>query len=327
MGDTKEILKKEVSLFFKTISWKKILTFLFFVLLALIFWLMQVWRQEFDTTLTIPVKYINIPDSIIFENELAESIELKIKDDGSAVLRYFFTKRNDSLIIDIRSLIKSSKEKVIQGRNYEQLLRTKLFMSSELVSYSPTKLSYNYAVLHQKKLPVIYDGYVNLASGHLLDGDLLVEPDSVIAYGSYAVLDTLNYALTEDDTLKNVTSSRKVLVSMKQIQGIRFIPNAVQLSIPVDEFIQKEVEVPIVCVNLPDNLNIKFFPSSVKIPVFVGLKRFKALKAEDFKVIVNYDDIENFKEISIPVRIAESPDYVQTKLPVPSEVEFVLEQK
>jgi len=188
-------------------------------------------------------------------------------------------------------------------------------------------VSYAYAVLHQKKIPVIYDGYVLLASGYILDGDLTVEPDSVLVYGSRAALDTLRYAHTLGDTLTNVTSDKKILIAMRPAKGVKFMPNAVELSIPVDEFNQKEVEVPVICVNLPENLNIKFFPSSVKIPFFVGLKRYKDITAEDFKVIVNYDDIKDFRETSIPVRIAESPDYVQTKLPIPSEVEFVLEQK
>lgn len=326
MSDTKDIIK-EVRSFFKTISWKKILTFLFFVLLATIFWLMQVWRQDFDTEVTIPVKYVNIPDSVIFDNSFTNVIEVGIKDDGAATLRYFFTKRNDSLVIDVRNLIQGSKEKVIQGGAYEQLIRTKLFASSKLISYSPSKLTFNYAILHQKKLSVLYDGYVNLAPGYLLDGDLSINPDSVMVYGSKAALDTLKYVLTTDDTLDNVTSTRVVTVPMNPIKGVKFIPKEVSLTIPVDEFLQKEVEVPVVCVNLPPTLDIKFFPSSVKIPFFVGLKRSNAIKAENFKVIVNYDDIKDVNKPSIPLRIAESPDYVQTKLPIPSEVEFVLEQK
>lgn len=326
MSDTREIIK-EVRSFFRTISWKKILTFLFFVFLATIFWFMQIWSQEFETKLNIPIRYVNIPDSIIFENNLTDAIEVTINDKGVATLRYLLTKKNDSLTVDVRNFIQGTKDKVIQGGNYEQLIRTNLLQSSKLISYYPSKLAFNYSILHHKKLSVIYDGYVNLAPGYLLDGDLSIEPDSVVVYGSRAALDTLKYMLTVDDTLKNVTSNREILIPMKPVKGVKLIPNEVSLTIPVDEFLQKEIEVPVVCVNLPPTLNIKFFPSTVKIPLFVGLKRSNAIKPEDFKVIVNYDDIKDLKDPSIPVRIAESPDYVQAKLPIPSEVEFVLEQK
>lgn len=327
MSDTRDIILQEVRSFFKKIQWRKILTFLFFVLLALSFWLMQVWRQKFDGDLNIPVKYINVPDSIIFENELPSNIQARIRDDGSAIFRYYFTKGKDSIVVDVREIVKSTQERAIKDQVFEQLVKEKLFNTTELLGYTPARLSYIYAILHQKKLPVIYDGYVSLASGYLLDGELTLQPDSVMAYGSYAALDTLRYAHTEDDTLKDVTSKRKILVSMRETKGVKYTPNLVELTIPADEFNEKNVEVPVVCVNLPQNLTIKFFPSSVKIPFFVGLKRYNDITAEDFKVVVNYDDIKDFREISIPVRVTESPEYVQTKLPVPSEVEFVLEHK
>ncbi|MDU1890702.1 MAG: YbbR-like domain-containing protein [Dysgonomonas sp.] len=327
MSDTKDIILREVRSFFKRVSWRKILTFLFFILLAAIFWLIQIYDQKFDTMLTIPVKYVNVPDSIVFDHELPDNIYAYIKDDGATVFRYYFTKRDDSIVVDVREMVKGTREKVIQGRNFEQLLRNKLFVTSELISYSPTRVSYSYEVLHQKKLPVIYDGYIQLAPGYLLDEDLLISPDSVIAYGSKAALDTLSFAHTASDTISNVTSDRDIAVPMRNIRGVKFVPNTIELSILVDEFTLKEVEVPVRCINLPDNLDIKFFPSSVKVPFFVGLKRFKDIDADSFQIIVNYNDIKDLKEASIPVRITESPDYIRTKPLVPAEVEFILEQK
>jgi len=328
MSDIRNKILQEVRSFFKTISWKKILTFLFFVILSSTFWMMQVYRQKFESTITIPVKYVNIPDSIVFEHELPENVYARIKDDGAAMFRYYFTKRKDSLTVDIRDLVNGSpQERVIQGRNFEQLIRGKLFFTSELLSYSPTRVSYAYSVLRQKKLSVLYDGYVSLAPGLLLDGELTLIPDSIIAYGSKASLDTLHYALTKGDTLRNIKADKTVKIEMRDIPGVKYVPNTVELNILVDNFVEKELEVPVECVNLPQNLSIKIFPSSVKIPILVGRKRYSSITADNFKVIIDYDDLKDFKDQSIPVRITESPDYIQTKIPIPSEVEFVLEQK
>jgi len=327
MSDTSEKILQGVRSFFKRISWKKILAFLFFVILASIFWMMQIYRQKFESTLTIPVKYVNIPDSIVFENELPNDVYVRIKDDGAALFRYYFSKRNDSLIVDVRDIVRGTQEKVIQGRNFEQLIRGKLYVTSELISYSPTRLSYAYAVLHQKRLPVIYDGYVSLAPGLLLDGELTLKPDSVLVYGSKAMLDTMYYAHTVGDTLNNINKDKRILVAMRSIKGLKYIPSTVELYIPVDDFIEKEIEVPVTCINLPDNLVIKFFPSAIKIPILVGKKRYNSITAENFEVLIDYNDLKDTKDASIPVRITESPNYIQTKMPIPSEVEFVLEQK
>ncbi|MDR3060398.1 MAG: YbbR-like domain-containing protein [Prevotella sp.] len=325
--DDKEILTQEVRAFFKTIPWKKILTFMFFVLLSCIFWVMQVYRQKYEATLTIPVKYINVPDSIVFETELPEVVQARIKDDGATLFRYYLTRRSDSVVVDIRDAIKSTQDRTLQGRNLEQLIRTKLFATSELISYSPTRMSYTYALLRSKKLSVIYNGSVTLDAGYMLDGDLTTQPDSVVVYGSKASLDTLYFAYTVSDTLRHIKSAKTVKVKMKPIPGIKYVPDEVKLNIPVDEFIKKEVEVPIRCINLPNNLDIKLFPSTVKIEFFVGLKRSDNINSNNFEVTIDYNDIKDMNDMTIPVRITDSPDYIRTMTPIPSEVEFVLEQR
>jgi hypothetical protein len=328
--DDNEILTQKVRTFFRTIPWKKILTFMFFVLLSCIFWMMQVYRQKYEGTLAIPVKYVNVPDSIVFENELPNVVYARIKDDGATLFRYYLTKRNDSLVVDVRDIIKTSQEKIIQGRNFEQLIRTKLFVTSELISYSPTRMSYTYALLRSKKLSVIYNGRINLEAGYMLDGDLTTVPDSVMVYGSRAALDTIFYAYTVPDTLEHVKSKKSIKVKMNPIPGVKYVPDEVELNIPVDEFTLKKVEVPIECINLPNNLDIKFFPSSVTIPFYVGLKRFDNITSDNFRITVDYNDIKDLNDLndmSIPVRITESPDYIRTQIPVPAEVEFVLEQR
>lgn len=322
MSDTKSIVIQEVRAFFKRISWKKILTFLFFVLLSSIFWMMQIYRQKFETTLYIPIKYTNIPDSILFENDFPKGINVRIRDDGAALFKYYFTKRKDSIRINVEEMLKEPLDNAVP-----EMIRLKLFGSSEIKSYYPAQIAFTHTALHQKKIPVIYDGHISLPSGYMIDGDISITPDSVMAYGSKAALDTLFFAHTSSDTLYNVTSDKKVVVMMEGLRGIKYIPNKVELSVPVDEFALKEIEVPITCINLPQNLNIKFFPSSVKIPFFVGLKRYNSINENSFQIKIDYNEIKDLKGTSIPIRITESPDYIRAKVPIPSEVEFILEQE
>lgn len=327
MSNTKDKILDLVKAFFRSISWKKVLTFSFFVVLSTIFWVIQVYRQKFEATLTIPIKYANVPDSIVFENELPLEISARIKDDGATLFKYYLLKRDDSLEINIRDIIKESTKRVIQGSSFEQIIRTKLYPSSELISYTPAHISYVYAILQQKSLPVIYDGYIDLPSGYMIDGELSYTPDSVVVYGSSSSLDTLYFAHTVTDTISDIISDTTFSVGMRKTKGIKFVPNSIAVSVPVDQFTSKEVDVHVTCVNLPSNMSIKFFPSTVKIPMLVGLKRYKDIDATCFIVKVDYNDIKDQKESVTPVRIFESPDYVRTKMPVPSEVEFILEEE
>ena len=300
---------------------------MFFVLLSTIFWIMQIYRQKFEATQTIPVKYINVPDSILFVNELPSHINARIKEDGIILFRYFFNKRNDTLHIDIRELIQESPTRLVQGSIWEQLIKNKLYSTSELISYNPSYISFQYTALNEKQLPVIYDGYIDLNLGqHIIDGDLRIDPEYVKAYGSKESLDTIRYAHTLSDTLKGITGDKTIQIDLRQIEGVKFVPNKVKVTIPVDQYVEKEVEVPITCINLPKDLTARFFPPAVKIPLSVGVKRYKDITVEDFDVIVDYNDIKNLTEPTIAVRIVNSPDFVRAKSPNPAEVEFILEQ-
>lgn len=327
MSNTKDKISDIVKAFFINISWKEVLTFLFFVLLSSIFWIIQVYRQKFETILTIPVKYVSVPDSIIFESDLPTEIKVRIKDDGSSVFKYMLLKRHDTLEINVREVLKENTERVVQGVSLEQIIRTKLYSTTELISYTPAHISYVYAVLERKKIPVIYDGYIDLPSGYMLSDEIYLHPDSVMVYGSRAALDTMYFAHTVTDTISNIISDSTMHVPMRKQKGLKYEPNKINLTVRVDQFTSKEVDVPITCVNLPPNMNIKFIPSTVKIPMLVGLKRYKDIDATCFVVKVDYDDIKDLKESSIPVRVVDSPDYVRSKMPIPSEVEFILEQE
>lgn len=328
MSDTRDKILKNVKIFLKGIPWQKILTFSFFVLLATIFWVIQVYRQQFETKYVIPIAYTNIPDSIVLDNELPSHIETRIKDDGATLFKYFLLKRNDSLIVDVRSLIKNNPQStIIQGSAFKDLVRSKLYSSTELLNYDPSSISYSYALLAEKRLPVIYDGYIDLPTGYIIDGDLQLIPDSITLYGNKSTLDTLRYVHTVADTLTGITSDTTISIKLTELKNVRYSPSIVKLYAPVDDFMPKTVEVPITCIDLPSNLVIKFFPSTVKIDFQIGSKRYKDISLNDFSVIVDYNDIkQNTEDSSIQIRILESPDYIRSMTLSPSEVEYVVEE-
>jgi hypothetical protein len=288
---------------------------------------MQVYRQNFQTVRHIPVKYVKVPDSIVFENKLPPVIDITIEDTGYALFKYFFTKDDDSLAINVSEAIRLSPGKVLQASMYEQIIKDVLLPSSTLINYNPNRISFFYSALQRKKIPVILDAQIFLAQGYLLSGDIYVIPDSVTAYSSKDILGSLNYAYTENDTVGNVKSQEPLAFDLKPIHNVKFVPDRVEVVVPVDKYTQKEVAIPITCTNLPASLNVKFFPSTVKISFITGLSQYYAISANDFSVELDYADLRNLNGAVAPLRITSSPEYVHNLSLSPSEVEYIFEQK
>ncbi len=317
---------ERVRAFLAAMPWKKILAFSFFVFLSAVLWFMQIYRQNFQATYHLPVKYVAVPDSIVFETNLPSFVDITIEDTGYALFRYFLIRNNDSIVVNVDDIIKFSSSSVLQGSLFEQILRDRLLPTSQIVSYNPNRISFYYSVLQQKKIPVILDGQIYLAAGYLLNGDIYTVPDSVMAYGAKDVLVNLNYAYTVSDTVSNIKSGEPVRYAIKNIQNVRFTPEVVDVVVPVDKYTQKDVIVPVECINLPENLNVRFFPSNVRISFLVALSRYAMVNDSAFSIQLDYNRLKNIGS-SVAVNVTSYPDYVQNIVLSPSEVEFIFEQK
>ena len=59
---------------------KDILTFLLFVALSFLFWMMQSLGEDMNTVYRIPIKYTNIPDNTIITCDLPTSVTVHLRD-------------------------------------------------------------------------------------------------------------------------------------------------------------------------------------------------------------------------------------------------------
>lgn len=327
MADEERERQDEAGNFLKGIPWKKILAFSFFVVIAAILWFMQVYNQIFETNIKIPIKYVSVPDSIIFNNPLPEHFNVRVRDFGYAMFRYGFTNR-DTVVMDLSTLLQNGGTSVVlQGSTLEEYINRSLPQSATVVRFDPVRISFAYSLLRSRKVPVVFDGQVNLSPGYFLNGDIRVSPDSVMVYGSLADLTKLTYIYTSSDTLNGLESNRKVTYDLINQYNLRIKPSKVNVYIPVEAYQQMRVNVPVKCFNLPEDLNIKFFPSNVTMSFFIGVSMTDSIQMEDFKVGVDYYNLKDSKQASVPVRVTASPPFVRNITLDPPNVEFIFEYK
>lgn len=321
-----QILLK-VKYFLSNISWQNCLTFLFFLVLSIIFWCFQISSKKINISRKIQISYSNINDSIIFEENLPSEIKISVKDYGSSLINYFKL-GDDTININFENIY--SKERngySIEGVELENLVKNKILPSSELISITPNSLNFNYHKASVKRVAVIFDGIVNIPIGYQLEGDITIFPDSVTIIGSKTKLDSINYVYTKQDTLKNVQKNKNIEESIIPIKGVNIKPKSILIEIPIKEFVEREISIPIECINLPDNRSIQFFPSKISITFFVNIERSKIINENNFKIVANYKDIaKDTNATSISVSLVNQPEYVRIKKIEPSEVEFILEE-
>jgi hypothetical protein len=196
--DLKVIIKDGVprlKSYFSALPWKSMLAFLFFLLVAFIFWLMLFFqKQNIEGTYRVPLKYTNIPEDVVFDNPLPAYIDVSVSDNGAEIFRLDIRKK-DSLEIDFASLTEDGTT-LIQGEQFRQLLRGKFASGTIIRGYYPMTLSLATSKLESKELTVAFDGELTTSRANLVADSVTFIPETVMAYGSKESLDKLKVATT-----------------------------------------------------------------------------------------------------------------------------------
>ncbi len=320
-------LYKKVSNFLSKAQSRELLTFLFFLSLSFLFWVLQSMNEEGEANFSVPVTYTNIPEQVVITNVLPDHIGMRLRDKGIILLNYSFSNKFQPIQIDFKKY--QNKKGVIQIRNEQlmALLKKQLNIGSSVVSLSPDTLSIYYSEQKGKKIPVLLQSDISSAPQAQIGKPFRISPDSVLIYAPREMLDTIHDISTQKLVLTNLTDTVTTRVSLLQEYGSKVIPSQVEVTIPVEEYTEKRMSLPLELLGVPDSLTLRTFPGTVQLSCFVGLNAFRDIFPELFEVAIDYNEIRQAQGNKVPVKIMRAPDNVTNIRVNPDSVEFILEQK
>ena len=156
-------------------------------------------------------------------------------------------------------------------------------------------------------------------------GEIQIEPSVVDAYASAATLDTLQEALTQFTEVKKGNKTVQRTVALRPIAGVNLVPTTVTVTLPIEEYTEKSLNIPIICKGVPHHYKVRLFPSEVTVTCSVPLSRFKALSESQFEITIDYNELEQNASGSCYVHLTRKPEWVHTPTLLPTQVEFLLE--
>ena len=312
--------------YFSTFPWKNMFAFLFFLIMAFIFWLMLFFQKEnVEGTYRFALKYTNIPEDVVFNNPLPQFIDISISDNGSEIFKLDITKK-DSLEIDV-SEITDGGTNILQGEEFRQLLSSQFATSTRIRGYYPMTVSLATSKLESKELKVTFDGEITTSRANLMADSIIFIPASVIAYGSKESLSNLNTAITEYTIFKNINATSQLPIAIYPVEGVKFSPTEVDIYIPVVEYTEQSFEIPIKATHLPRNLDVKFFPSRATVSFSVTLDDYREITPEDFAIELDYRSFRENENGRVELIITKKPGSIVDPKISPTSVEFLFENR
>lgn len=309
---------------------KRVVAYLICVVIATFFWFLNALSKNYTVSMVVPVSYYNLPDNKTLSNKPPEQFNLKVKAHGFTILRHrlsLFFMPIEFNVNDLTNnlMIDSHKSNyAFPARQFLIEISYLLSNDMEILSMTPDTLSFKFDQMGQKRIKVKPLLIVNLKKQYQISGNIQSTPDSVTVYGPQQAIDTLQYARTETLQFNDADEPVKEKALINKIKDIYFEPKQIELSFPIEEYTEAQQLVPVLINNLPANLNVKLFPSKVKVSFLVGLSRFSEMKPEDFKLTVSYNDIIDGK-LRLKISVESRPSYIYDLKITPEELEYLIE--
>lgn len=312
---------------------RNVAVFSFFLLLSFIFWFINALSKNITGTINFPVRYVNFPEDLALVNELPDKLTLEIEGPGYPVLKTKISGNKTPLVIDVNNSGLSVRgnetelEFFISSYNLRETFIRQIRSDFGIISVSPETLNFVFDKVIRKKVPVSPDIKVNTQRQFMISGDIISDPDSVEISGPKAVIDTIEYVITEyheynqvDETIKrnaNIESIRKVGISHKKTE----------ITIPVERFTEEIIDLPVRILNKPDSATVRLFPDKVNIHFNIALSDYNRIQELTLEAVVDMKDLDIRTVERLPVELINLPAFIYNIRYNPKQVEYIIEKK
>lgn len=325
MLEQKRITKKRKV---RKLASQEILTFLFFVVLSFIIWFLYALSRPQEVEVTIPINYTHIPDEYVLTKALPAKMTVVMEGVGFSLIIPKMKLSEKTLDISlIGRFDKQEQPFFISNKDLKNYLSDSLKITPSIQDFSPKAIEVVYNKLSQKELTVVFDHELQFTQQYIQKAPIQIAPSKVMAYGPKSVLDTMKKVFVESLQLAPLSATTEKKAKLISVNNVKFTPDEVLITIPVESFTEKTVEVPVREVNFPPHVHLRTFPATVKVSFIVGLSRFDKVGADDVHVYLDYKSmIAETGKSKQQLQVQTSSSDIFNLRIQPSEVEYILEE-
>lgn len=315
------IIKNKLSKLYKS---KKVNILIAFSLLALLFSLLTKLSKDYTRTISFNVDMLNVPEEQIILKDSLHKINVTLTTYGFNLLKYYFV--DPTLQVDFSKLKKKSNYYLWTKNNEFQNIANQFNASTKINGISPDSIKFNYDTYFVKSVPIILNKEVTFASGFDIDGSYQLQPDSIKVIGAKSVIDTISNIETMTFSLKDVNSDINSSIQLKISKGnsdIKYSEDKVTVKGTIKKFTEGSFLVPVSVINLPENVNIKYFPKEIEVIFYTSLDYYKTISENNFRIECDFSQVTDDNSKLIP-KIKKQPDSVRNVRLGTKSIEFII---
>jgi len=307
--------------------------FILFLFLSFIFWYLNSLSETAVTDIRYPVRYINIPGDRTLVTELPQKLDLYLKGPGYSILKLKVAGGRRPVVIDISSVNylrvpgSSNLSYYVVTAGLIPKLAGQLRAECEITGIKPDTLFFSFDRIVSKRIKVKPSLELVTDRQYFIKGEILADPDSVTVTGPANILDTMGYVATRYRKFSGLNEPLKKNIPLLQSDHYSLSDRRVTVTVPVEQFTEAEVVVPVRLLNVPDSIDIKIFPDEVTIRCLVAVTDYTILGDYPFNAVIDLAGTDLMTSEKLPVEVLSIPEFVTSLSFSPPGVDFLIERK
>ena len=304
---------------------KRFLVLITCLLIAIAAWLLMALDNKYVYTAKTVLKYSSIPQKKAFHPLQSDTVDLQVEGTGWQLLFARLRVRPQSISISLEKL---------SNRNYilfsEQLFNVnrQLETSQKIISVKPDTLYFDFSEKTVKRVPVKLVSSLSFVPQYGISNPIEIVPDYVTISGPEDEIKKIKDWKTDSLKLDDVQYTSKNVVPMTQssLKNVSIFPASVEVRVPVDEFTEKVLEIPLKIINNREYYDIKLYPKKVKVTFLVALSKYHQTNEDFIEAVVDMNEWKVLNHNRLSVKIVRFPDYCKLLQVVPGKVDFIVEK-
>ncbi|MGL5937227.1 MAG: YbbR-like domain-containing protein [Phocaeicola sp.] len=284
-------------------------------------------NDNYEMELTIPLKLRGVPQSVVVTEELPSELKVVVVDKGTVLMNYLLGRTFYPVSVAFsENMAEDGSVWMSSSFALGRKIGSQLNQTTKIQSIIPDSIGYVYARGEARKLPVKISGEFSTDRQYYISS-IACKPDSLLVYAPKAILDTLTAIYTSPIFQENISDSIHMQVPFLPVKGARLSKSFCDLSLYVDIYAERTVEVPISGLGFPADKMLRTFPSNVQVVFQIGLNNLNLVSADDFFIGIEYEELLQSTTGKYRPHLSEVPHFVNHPRIVPAEIDFLIEPR
>jgi len=262
----------------------------FFTCLVLAFfaWIVTVLSDPYKYTIKGILDFKNTPQRRAFHPLQSDTVNMTISGTGWDMIFSKMNSPGSNILVDLRSL--EYKSYVVLSAQME-VINSKRENNQPITSFNPDTLYFDFSNRKEKRVPVHLISLVKYQHQFFQSGPITLNPAYVIINGPAGIIDKITSWNTDTLKLDSVDENIITRINMQPVKegNLNMYPKNIQTTIPVDEFTEKVLEIPVKVLNARNSGEVKIFPQKVKITFITSLTRYAETDEDFFEATADLD--------------------------------------